>query len=119
MGGRGGYHGPEERQRIVALMADAVTAVAHRAAACRVLGRSVRTESCAGEHVSDAERRAIHAAGTALPYRELSPHQIVPKLADNGIYLASESTLSQVRGSSRPTASRGRIRCGAGRSLIS
>ncbi len=97
---------------IVAAIADAVTAGATRAAACDVVGLSVRTlERWRGPHAADArhgpkhapanrytdaERRTICATVTTLAYRDLSPHQIVPKLADDGIYLASESTIYRV-----------------------
>lgn len=90
----------------------AVTAGAARAPACALVGLSVRTvERWRGAHPADArhgpnhrpanaytaaERRAICAAVTALAYRDLSPHQIVPKLADAGLYLASESTIYRV-----------------------
>jgi len=43
------------------------------------------------------EERAAPVATANLPeYRELSPRQIVPKLADKGLYLASESTFYRV-----------------------
>ena len=97
---------------IVTVIEDAVTAGARRHAACAQLGLSRRTvERWRGAHpeddrhgpdhvpankYSDAERRAICATVTALAYRDLSPHQIVPRLADLGQFLASESTIYRV-----------------------
>ena len=97
---------------IVADIEAAVTAGAARAPACALVGISVRTvERWRGAHPTDArhgpkhvpantysaaERRAICATVTALAYRDLSPHQIVPRLADQGVYLASESTIYRV-----------------------
>jgi transposase InsO family protein len=42
--------------------------------------------------LSPAEREAVLAVATSPEFRDLSPKQIVPKLADSGQYLASEST---------------------------
>jgi transposase InsO family protein len=77
-----------------------------------VLGLSVRTvERWRGAHPEDArhgprhapankfssaERRIVLAAATTAQFRELSPHQIVPLLADLGRYLGSESTFYRV-----------------------
>ena len=97
---------------IVTLIEEAVGAGARRQPACTQLGLSVRTvERWRGAHpadarhgprhapankYSDAERRAICATVTALASRDLSPHQIVPRLADRGQFLASESTIYRV-----------------------
>ena len=44
--------------------------------------------------LSSAERRRLLAVANTPEYRDLSPQQIVPRLADEqGLYLASESTL--------------------------
>jgi putative transposase len=126
LGGRGRYHGPDERTMIVADIATAVAAGARRAAACVLVGLSVRTvERWRGayptdarhgpNHVpankySDAERRAICATVTALAYRDLSPHQIVPRLADQGVYLASESTMYRVLRAEALLTRRGRAK---------
>jgi putative transposase len=90
---------------IVAAIDEAVTAGAARPAACDVVALSVRTlerwrttNPADARHgpkhapvncITDAERRAICARVTSVACRDLSPHQIVPKLADAGIYLAS------------------------------
>ena len=111
------------------IMADidaAVTAGARRAPACALVGLSVRTlERWRGTHptdarhgpnhvpankYTDAERRTICATVTALAYRDLSPHQIVPRLADQGVYLASESTIYRLLRAERMLARRGRAK---------
>lgn len=46
--------------------------------------------------LSAAERKDMLEIANSEPYRELSPKQLVPKLADQGIYLASESSFRRV-----------------------
>ena len=59
----------------------------------------------------DLERALIIKTSVSTACMNLSPHQIVPKLADDGIYFSSESTfcrvlkaenLSQHRGHTKP-----------------
>lgn len=93
---------------IIALVDDAVAAGARREAACRMLDLSCRTverwrkvpgsdqrcgpTSIAPHALSDAEREEIRRIATAPEFSGLSPHQIVAKMADMGIYVASESS---------------------------
>jgi putative transposase len=98
---------------IGALIEAAVDAGARRGAACQLLGLSVRTverwraapgaaDARHGPHhqpanaLTPVERRTILATVTSAAYRDLSPHQIVPLLADAGRYLASESTMYRI-----------------------
>jgi transposase InsO family protein len=46
--------------------------------------------------LSEQERQQIIDTSNSAPFRDLSPKQIVPKLADQGVYLASESTFYRV-----------------------
>jgi transposase InsO family protein len=46
--------------------------------------------------LSEAERALIVAVVSSKRFRDLSPSQIVPILADTGIYLASESTIYRI-----------------------
>lgn len=64
--------------------------------------------------LSEQERLQILEVSNSAPYRDLSPNQIVPRLADQGVYLASESSFYRVlkehkmlkhRQSSKPAAS--------------
>ena len=97
---------------IVADIDAAVAAGARRREAARLVGLSGRTlERWRGAHPVDvrygpkqapahryteAERRLICTTVTQQAYRDCSPHQIVPRLADTGVYLASESTIYRV-----------------------
>lgn len=49
-----------------------------------------------GNKLSTAERVEVVQTLTSPQYRDLSPHQVVPQLADAGIYLASESTMYRI-----------------------
>jgi len=104
----------------------AVRAGARRSPACQLLGLSVRTvERWRTGHVVDArhgphrppantltraERDTILAVVNSAAYRDLSPHQIVPRLADAGRYLASESTIYRILREERLLQYRGRAR---------
>lgn len=112
------------------LVEEAVVAGARRQHACEVLGLTVRTlERWADENedrrhgpntvpankLSDTERSKLIAFATSPEFRDCSPSQIVPRLADRGEYVGSESTFYRVlrdedmqhhRSRSRPPASR-------------
>ena len=75
--------------------------------------------------LTPVERRTILAVVTSAAYCDVSPHQIVPRLADTGRYLASESTMyrillarrhcsSTVAAPRRPSASRRRTHVATG-----
>jgi putative transposase len=114
------------------LVEEAVAAGARRWRACEVLGLTVRTLERWGDldddgrhgpntvpanKLSDAEREKLLAAATSPEFRDHSPSQIVPRLADRDVYLGSESTLYRLlreldmqhhRGRSRAPVSRPR-----------
>lgn len=52
--------------------------------------------SAPSNKLSPKERRQILDIANSAQFRDLSPKQIVPKLADQGRYLASESTFYRV-----------------------
>lgn len=98
---------------ILGLVAAAVDTGARAQKACELLGIDVgslrrwRQQDIGedGRHgpsraprnkLSEAERRHVVAVVNLPDYRDLSPHQIVPKLADEGTYLASESTIYRI-----------------------
>lgn len=104
-----------DRCQAVALIDEAVAAGARCRQACQVLGISVRTyqrwtrddgvstdqrpEAQRPEpanKLTDSEREAILAVANSPAYRSLPPSQIVPALADQGRYLASESSFYRV-----------------------
>lgn len=62
-----------------------------------------------GNKLSEHERQAIIDTCNQEPYRSLTPKQIVPKLADQGIYLASESTFYRVLREEGMINHRGRV----------
>ena len=109
---------------IVALIEEAVGSGARRARACHIVGLSVRTvERWRGTHPQDAregprtspanaltdvERTAVLALANSPAYRDGSPHQIVPRLADTGVFIASESTIYRLLRDAHQLAHRGR-----------
>ena len=115
------------------LIDEAVESGARLAKAASTMGLSSRTimrwrkddggqdrrkgpSSAPGNKLSEEEREEILEICNSVQFRDLSPDQIVPKLADQGVFLASESTFYRVlkehkmlthRQASRPAASRG------------
>jgi putative transposase len=114
---------------------DAVARGARAEEVCERLGYSLRTvqrwrRPDAGEDrrigprksptnkLSAAERRRVLELVNSEEFQNLSPKQIVPRLADRGIYVASESTIYRLlredgqlahRASSRPAAKRPKV----------
>jgi putative transposase len=60
--------------------------------------------------LSERERRRLLALANSEEMRELPPKQVVPRLADRGVYVASESTLYRLLRRERQLAHRGRAR---------
>jgi len=103
-----------ERQIVVTLLSEAKLAGARQQPACAVLGLSVRTVQrwqAEGEvspdqrltrcfeptnKLSEVERSALLERANSAEFGHLPPSQIVPRLADRGEYLASESTFYRV-----------------------
>ncbi len=99
---------------ILHLIDEAVDSGARLNQACDMLGLSTRTiqrwreqgeqgfdcrlgpKTPPRNKLSPAERKAVLDAANQPEYRDLSPKQIVPLLADEGVYLASESTLYRI-----------------------
>lgn len=102
------------RQQLLALLAEACKAGARWVRACAQIGLSLRTvqrwqrpQACGGDlrasdqrkpctppnQLSAAEREAVLALINSDAFKNLPPSQIVPRLADQGRYVASESTL--------------------------
>jgi transposase InsO family protein len=100
---------------ILALIDEAVAAGARLSPACSVLQLPPRTvqrwreqgpeggyDRRRGPHtppankLSAAERRRVLKVINSEPYRDLSVKQIVPRLCDQGQYLASESTMYRI-----------------------
>lgn len=99
---------------ILEALAEAQRAGARLAPACRVVGLSIRTverwrtgatsqDGRCGPHrrpgnaLTVAEEGQVLAVTTSPRYAGLSPKQVVPQLADEGLYLASESTIYRLQ----------------------
>lgn len=99
---------------ILAAIAQAQATGARLSEACRVAGISARTverwrsapdgdDGRCGPHrrpsnaLSAAEEAQILSVLTSARYAGLSPKQLVPQLADEGLYLASESTMYRLQ----------------------
>lgn len=93
------------------LIEEAVTAGARREKACEMLGLTARTlgrwgddredgrhgpKSAPPNKLSAVERQRVVDVATSPEFRDLSPKQIVPQLADRKKYIASESTFYRV-----------------------
>jgi len=93
------------------LVDEAIAAGARQAEACRGIGLPVRTlqrwayktddmrngpKHSPANKLTVAERKQVLAIATSAEFRDQSPKQIVPTLADRGEYVASESTFYRV-----------------------
>jgi len=103
-----------ERQQVVTWLDEAVLAGSRKAPACTELGITLRTaqrwqedetlridarttvNKLPSNKLAESERAAILAVCNSAPYASLPPSQIVPRLADEQVYLASESIFYRV-----------------------
>jgi putative transposase len=103
----------EDRRSCMELVKQAKASGAGRAASCQVLEVSLRTlerwekdpdqgdrrqgpDTVCAHALSEAEKQAIVALCNHSIYRDLSPWQIVARLADQGRYLGSQSSFYRV-----------------------
>ena len=112
------------------LVAEAAESGARREKSCEILGISLRTlqrwerepergdqrqgpKSEPANALSEAEKMLVEAVATSPQFRDLCPAQIVPILADSGVYIASEGSFYRIlrhqkllshRSSARPTS---------------
>ena len=116
-----------ERGLVIEMLAQAIQAGARQAQACAVVGLSARTlqrwqgEGCLGDQrplriqqpknqLSESERQALLTLANSAEFGHLPASQIVPRLADRGEYLASESTFIRVLKANHQLTHRGRSR---------
>ncbi|OCR21518.1 integrase [Pseudomonas syringae] len=115
-----------DRKEALRLIAEATQSGARRFRACNELGLSLRTvqrwlytdtdrrqvvqRKAPPNKLSDIERKAVLEAANQPGYASLTPHQIVPKLADEGIYLASEATFYRILKEANQNVRRGRAK---------
>jgi transposase InsO family protein len=102
-----------QRREVIALVAGATQAGACQERACWAIGLSERTlqrwqrNQCRADlrparvqvpqnRLSEPERQAVLAVANSDEFGHLAPSQIVPRLADRGEYVASESTFYRV-----------------------
>jgi transposase InsO family protein len=114
VGGRGRFHSSHVRQSVLALIEEATAAGARQQAACRVLGISTRTiqrwrktahaqdrrkgrTSVPRNVLTAAERAQVLDILRSEEYAHSAPRQIVARLADQGRYVASESTFYRLQ----------------------
>jgi hypothetical protein len=98
---------------VITAIDEAVTTGARQRPACRVVGIDPRTlqrwqaadggtdqrrgpHTPPGNALTSAERQRVLDLANRPEFRDLAPAQIVPRLADQGIYTASESTFYRV-----------------------
>jgi len=120
--------GLTERGQIMALVSEAIGAGARQDRACSAISLSERTlqrwqrdelrgdqrpvrVQVPGNSLSELERQRVLAVANSAEFGHLPPSQIVPRLVDQGQYIASESTFYRVlraenqlqhRGAERP-----------------
>lgn len=115
----------EERSETLSLVAEAVAAGCRLERACNELGLDVRTvqrwraQPAGGldarrgprtqprQKLTANERAKVLDVANTPEFRNLSPKQIVPRLADQGEYIASESTFYRVLRAADQMAHRG------------
>lgn len=111
---------------ILSLVAEAVERGARQAKACETLGLDRRTiqrwkrgpsedqrrgpRRSPSNKFSASERRQVLEVVNAPEHRDLPPSQIVPRLADDGEYLGSESTMYRILREAKQLKHRGRAR---------
>ena len=117
-----------DQQKAIELIEDACSAGARLSAACELLEVSPRTvqrwqrqdrpdgrkaaaqQRTAGNKLSDRERDRILTICNQPEFANMSPNQIVPALADQGIYVASEASFYRVLRKAGQLAHRGRTK---------
>ena len=103
-----------ERRQLIEWISLATTDGARLRKACAIIGISPRTLQrwrqpeqlqpdgrinrvfTPGHKLSAAERAAVIALANGEEFKHLTPHQIVPRLAERGEYLASEATFYRI-----------------------
>lgn len=127
-----------ERDQVMEMVAEAIVAGARQERACEVISLSERTlqrwqndraegagdrrpsrAQAPSNQLSMLERQRLLAIANSAEFGHLPPSQIVPRLADQGHYVASESTFYRVlkaesqlkhRGAERPAKPRSKPR---------
>ena len=101
-----------DKKEALTLIQEACKAGARKYLAAELLGLPLRTvqrwekhgvndhrkgsRAVPGNKISQKERERIMDVLTSSEFGDFNPHQIVPKLADQGIYLGSEATMYRI-----------------------
>ncbi len=121
--GRGRRIDVESREQSKALIGEAVATGCRLEPACEALGLSARTlqrwnqqiecsdlrrgpNTVPANKLSIEEKGQVIAVVNSVEFRDDSPSKLVPRLADRGIYLASESTIYRILKSENQLAHR-------------
>lgn len=111
--GRGRRIDVESREQSKELIGEAVATGCRLEPACEALGLSARTlqrwnqltecsdmrrgpNTVPANKLSPEEKGQVIAVVNSAEFRDASPSKVVPRLADRGIYLASESTIYRI-----------------------
>ena len=102
----------EDKQTVLKLIAEACKSGARKSKAAQLLGLTIRTiqrwedkglsdnrkgsRAVPGNQLSDHEKTRIINVLESPQFSDSNPNQIVPRLADQGIYLGSESTMYRI-----------------------
>lgn len=120
--GRGVLTTKEDRKNILILIDEAKASNCRQARACEVFNLDERTLqrwrrsdgderrgpiTTPANKLTASEREVIIKTAVSSEFINVSPHQMVPRLADQGKYLASESTIYRILKEEKLTAHRG------------
>jgi putative transposase len=101
----------EDRAECILLIREAVQIGARKIKACEILNLNIRTierweknpedrrrgpHKCPSNALTTEERTKVLEIANSIEYANLPPCQIVPKLADKGLYVASESSFYRI-----------------------
>jgi transposase InsO family protein len=102
----------EEREEIHLLIVEAVASGARKSNACEIIGITVRSyqrwrkdaradrrklnKNRPPNALTDEERKLVRDTCCSPEYRDYTPNEIVPRLAEKGLYIASESTMYRI-----------------------
>jgi len=117
----------DERQEIISNIQIAIASGARKQKACEIIGLDIRTvqrwfnghevradqrpvakRAKPANKLTACERQAVIDCCNSPEFADLPPNQIVPKLADQGRYLASESSFYRLLKQTNQLQSRGR-----------
>lgn len=102
----------EERAEINMLIVEAIVSGSRKSKACEIIGITVRTyqrwrkdaradrrklnNRKQANAFTDEEKKLVKDTCCAPEYRNQTPNEIVPRLAEKGIYIGSESTMYRI-----------------------